>query len=74
MIVSVALEFDDEAALRAAVDRLWNKNGITGEIEIQRLENGRWRLDVHSEKPLRPNTLESLGGRQVKARSAVTKI
>lgn len=74
MIMSLALEFDDETALRQAVDKLWNKHGITGELELQRLATGRWRLDIHSEKPLRPNTIESLGGEQVKARSAVSKL
>ncbi len=74
MIISFALEFDDEATLRKAVDKLWEKHEISGELEIRPLESGKWRLQVHSEKQLRDSTIDSLGGKRVKVRSAVTKI
>lgn len=74
MIFSFALEFDDEASMRAAVKRLWEKLEITGEIEVNPAEEGRWRMDVHSEKTVRDTTIESLGGTRVKARSAVARV
>lgn len=74
MITSFALEFADEKTLRKAVDKLWDKHEISGELEIQPLDEGKWRLQVHSEKQVRESTIESLGGTRVKARSAVTKI
>lgn len=74
MITSFALEFPDEPTMRKAVDKLWGKHEISGELEIRPLDEGRWRLQVHSEKQIRESTIESLGGIRVKARSAVTKI
>lgn len=73
MIMSFSLEFDDEEAMRKAVKRLWEKNGVTGEVDMYPLENGRWRLDVHSEKTVRDSTIESLGGTRVKPRTAVSR-
>lgn len=74
MIMSFALEFEDEASMRRAVEKLWEKNGITGEVDMTPLDEGRWRLDVHSEKTVRDSTIEALGGTRVKARSAVTRM
>ncbi len=59
------LEFEDEKQLTEAVDKLWKRHGITGEIGVKRLDNGRWLLSVSSEKKLRQSTLESLKGRFV---------
>lgn len=61
----VALEFDDEKALEAAVRRLRQGLGVTGELAIKPLETGGWRLTVYSEKTLRESSLERLGGRRV---------
>lgn len=69
MIQSFGLEFDSEDEMLAAVNRLWNQNKMTGEIEMLPLGNGAWRLNVHSEKQLRESLLESLPGKRVKARS-----
>lgn len=74
MIISFALEFADEPTMRKAVEKLWDKHEISGELEIRPLDDGKWRLQVHSEKQIRDATIESLGGTRVKVRSAVTKI
>lgn len=74
MIFSFALEFPDEPSMRSAVNKLWDKLEITGEIDVSRYEDGRWRVDVHSEKTVRDNTIEALGGTRVKARSAVARV
>lgn len=60
--------------MRQAADKLWKERDITGEIGIEPLEDGRWRLDVHSEKTIRESTIDALGGRRVKVRSAVTRM
>jgi len=74
MIVSFALEFRDEQSARKAADALWNKHKVTGEVDLIRTDNGTWRLDVHSEKNIREKTIESLGGKRIKARSTVTRM
>lgn len=74
MILSFALEFDDEESMRRAAKKLWEKHEITGELDMTSLGDGRWRLDVHSEKNVRDVTIEALGGTRVKARSAVTRM
>lgn len=67
MLISFALEFDDEQALRQSVRKLWQQHGVRGEFELLPLGNGRWRLSVHSERQLRLSTLENLPGKLVKA-------
>lgn len=62
---TVVLEFDDEKSLREAVDHLWHRLRVTGEINVQPLGKGSWRLEIIAEKGLRPNTLEKLKGRLV---------
>lgn len=54
----LVFEFDKEADMRDLARRLWDHYKITGEMHIQPLPNGRWRLQVYSEKPLRESTLE----------------
>ena len=61
----VALEFDDPKKLEAAIQRLRQNLGVTGELGIKPLEGGRWRLTISSEKPLRESSLEKLGGQRV---------
>ncbi|MBX6378880.1 MAG: hypothetical protein IRY95_10095 [Clostridia bacterium] len=63
-LTSLTLEFNDERTLRAAVEHLWERLGVTGELQIRRAD-GVWRLDLVSEKPLRPQTIERLNGRVV---------
>lgn len=65
-MISFALEFDAEEAMREAAEVLWKKHNITGEMTMRRTSEGRWRLEVHSEKNLRPQTLEKIGGERVK--------
>ena len=62
---SIVLEFDSQRALDEAVAHVWDKLGVTGELASQRLPEGRFRLEIISEKPLRGSTLEKVGGRVV---------
>lgn len=61
---ALAFEFEDEKELREAVDHLWKRLGVTGEINIRHL-SGVWRLELVAEKPLRPNTLDKFQARRV---------
>ncbi|MBX5464686.1 MAG: hypothetical protein IRZ26_03930 [Clostridia bacterium] len=56
------IEFPDRAALDRALEHLWERLKISGELNAQPV-GGRWRLEVTSEKPLRAGTLEKLGGK-----------
>jgi hypothetical protein len=62
---TVILEFEDERALDEAVAHIWDKLGVTGEIVRTRLPEGRFRLEIVSEKTLHKSTLEKIGGRLV---------
>ncbi len=62
---SVVLEFDSRRGLDDAVTHLWDQVGMSGELVSQRLPEGRYRLEIVSEKPLRGPTLEKAGGRVV---------
>lgn len=62
---SVILEFDDERTLEEAITHVWEKLGVTGELVRQQLPEGRFRLEIVSEKTLRRDTLDKIGGRLV---------
>ena len=74
MIYSFGYEFDDQKSLEKAIEILWKKHKISGEMDVEPLENDRWRIDIHSEKAIKQSVLDSINGQQVKARSAVTKV
>ena len=59
------LEYDDERLVREEAATLMNKYGITGEIGVRPIGDGRWRLEVSAEKELREATLGKLRGRRV---------
>ncbi len=69
MIQSIALEFDARDDMEKTASLLWNKYDVTGELEMMPLEDGRFRLTIHSEKQLRDSTLEKLPGKRVQAKS-----
>jgi hypothetical protein len=55
---SFVLEFDNEKDLREASKKLWDGLKVTGEMGVKPLGNGRWRLEVNSEKEIRESSLE----------------
>ena len=65
MIQSFGLEFDTEEEMLETAKKLWNVHKVTGEMEMVALPNGKWRLNIQSEKQLRDSTLEKLNGRLV---------
>lgn len=60
-----ALDFEKEAEVRAAAEALWKKHRVTGELSVRRLDNGKWRLEVNSEKQLRESTIDKFNGKRV---------
>ena len=54
----LAFEFDNEKEMRDTAKRLWEQYGVSGETSMRPLGNGRWRLEITSEKDLRDSTLE----------------
>lgn len=60
-----SLEFDTSADLDEGIRHLWDRLAVTGELMAKPLPEGRWRLQVVSEKPVRAATLEKLRGRRV---------
>ncbi|NLM42285.1 MAG: hypothetical protein GX199_08275 [Firmicutes bacterium] len=67
---SVALEFETEQAMQAAADKLWNKHGITGELEMFPTPSGAFRLHIYSEKPIKDSILEKLPGKRVQIKGS----
>lgn len=63
---SVVLEFETEAAMQDALRHVWDKLAVSGEAIAQQLPEGGFRLEIVSERPLKANTLDKLGGKQVK--------
>ncbi len=56
------IEYATEDEVRRAWDHLWRKLQVTGEVSVKPAPDGRWYLEVASEKDLTPQTLEKLGG------------
>lgn len=67
---TIALEFATEEEVRAAADKLWNKHGITGELEMFQTSSGAWRLHIYSEKPIKESILEKLPGKRVQIKGS----
>jgi hypothetical protein len=69
-VYSIAYEFETEEQMQFAADQLWNKHGITGEFEMYRTGNGRFRLHIYSEKQIRESVLEKLPGKNVQIKGS----
>lgn len=63
---SIALEFATEEDLNEAT-RLIDRLNVTGEVAIRPLGGGRWRMDIHAERPIRESSLERLKARRLSA-------
>jgi hypothetical protein len=57
---SVVVEAD---ALEEALTRIWDKLQVRGEMQVRPLD-GRFRIDVISERDLTPAQLEKLPGKR----------
>lgn len=64
-MVSFTLEFETETDVREATRCLLADHAVTGEIGCRRLQNGRWRLDVASERELKDSVLDAFRGRRI---------
>jgi hypothetical protein len=69
---SFAFEYELEDELRKVVDKLWVKHQVTGELNIIKLPDGKWHLEVHSEHDIRDSIINSFPGKRVKTRSIST--
>jgi ferredoxin-NADP reductase len=58
-----SLTVDTEDQVREVMERLWNHLRIRGEVQIRPLD-GKFRLDVISERDLTPAQLERLPGKR----------
>ncbi|HPT83705.1 MAG TPA: hypothetical protein PLM25_07435 [Limnochordia bacterium] len=67
---SIALEFTSEEEMRAVADRLWNKHGVTGELEMFQTPSGTFRLHIYAEKPIKESILEKLPGKRVQIKGS----
>ncbi|MDI9484181.1 MAG: hypothetical protein QM372_01755 [Bacillota bacterium] len=65
---SIAFEFETEKDMQRVADQLWNKHGITGEFEMYPTNDGRFRLQINSEKQIRANILDKLPGKVVQVK------
>ncbi len=64
---TVVLEFDERRAVDSAVEHLWDKLNVSGELLVRHLPEGRFRLEVICEKTLQKASIEKLGGRLIEA-------
>lgn len=55
---NLSFEFESEKEMRETVKKLWDTHNVSGEMAIRPIGNGRWRIDLTSEKELRDSTLE----------------
>lgn len=63
----LSFEFDNEKDKNETVKKLWETLGVSGEMAIRPLTNGRWRVDITSEKEMRDSTLEKFEKYRVEA-------
>jgi hypothetical protein len=64
-MTTFTLEFDNASDVEEAIHHLWERLALTGELSTKAVADGHWRLQVVTEKPLRPQTLEKVKGRRV---------
>jgi hypothetical protein len=54
----LVFEFQDEQQLRTTVQKLWDGIGVSGELSIRPVKDGKWRCEIYTEKELRESQLE----------------
>lgn len=64
-LMTFTLEYENEQEAREVARKLWSTYGVTGELGIRPAGDGKWQLEVNSERDLRESTLEKLKGRRV---------
>ncbi|MFZ5814563.1 MAG: hypothetical protein ACOY93_04610 [Bacillota bacterium] len=61
----LVFEFPTEKEMRETVHKLWETHNVSGEMQIRPLKDGKWRVEVYSEKELRDSTLEKFAAYRV---------
>jgi hypothetical protein len=68
-VQSVGFEFETEEQMLKTAKKLWSKHGISGELEMA-AAGSKFRLNIHSEKPLRDSLLNQIPGKRTQAKAA----
>lgn len=66
-MLNLAFEFATEKECQETVKKLWDTLGVSGELVVRPLPNGRWRVDLNAEKDIRESTLEKFAPYRVEA-------
>ncbi len=67
---SIGFEFETEEEMLKAAKKLWTKHGLSGELEMAASGKNKFRLNIHSEKPLRESILNQIPGKRTQAKAA----
>lgn len=65
---SIAFEFETEDEMKQVSYELWEKHKISGEFEMYPTKEGRYRLHVFSEKPIKESILEKIDAKKVQSK------
>lgn len=65
MMQHLVFEFPTEKEMRETVTKLWDGLNVSGEMAIRPIKDGKWRVEVNSEKELRESTLEKFADYRV---------
>lgn len=67
---SIAFEFETENEMKQVSDQLWEKHKISGEFEMYPTKDGRFRLHIFSEKPIKESILEKIDAKKVQSKGS----
>ncbi|HLO04892.1 MAG TPA: hypothetical protein VK191_17425 [Symbiobacteriaceae bacterium] len=63
----LVFEFQDEQQMRTIVQRLWEGIGVSGELDVRPIKDGKWRCQIYSEKDLKESVLGQFAEFRVEA-------
>ena len=64
-LLSLTLEYPDEATVQADAAWLWERAGGRGELHVGPGDRGVWILEFLGERPLAAATIDKLHGRRL---------
>ncbi|HHY09197.1 MAG TPA: hypothetical protein GX528_01380 [Firmicutes bacterium] len=67
---SIAFEFENEQDMLQTAEELWEKHGVTGELEMFPTASGKFRLHVYAEKQIKESVLEKIAGKRIHAKGS----
>lgn len=63
----LVFEFQTEEQMRSIVHHLWEKIGVSGELDVRPIKDGKWRCQIYSEKELKESVLGQFAEYRVEA-------